>query len=98
MSAQPVLSCVNRLAAVGITWVDAPTAQFATLAADYKLRCKVEANPAANIDWLKEGIIISSGGFHCNSYLPTYFNFGVDITGLTKSQTNFYGPLLVFHL
>ena len=46
---------------VGITWVDAPTVQYARVDADYKLRCKVQANPAANIDWLKESVVISSG-------------------------------------
>ena len=46
---------------VGITWVDAPTAQYARVHTDHKLRCKVQANPAANIDWLKESVIISSG-------------------------------------
>ena len=48
---------------VGITWVDAPLAQFAKIDSDFKLRCKVQANPAANIDWLKESVIISSGEF-----------------------------------
>ena len=47
--------------AVGITWLDAPQEQFARVATDHKIRCKVQANPAANIDWLKESVVISSG-------------------------------------
>ena len=54
---------------VGITWVDAPTAQYARVHTDHKLRCKVQANPAANIDWLKESVIISSGEL---SIYPTH--------------------------
>ena len=51
------------LFSVGITWVDAPLLQFAKIHSDYKLKCKVQANPAANIDWLKESVVISSGEF-----------------------------------
>ena len=47
--------------AVGITWLDAPQEQFARVDTDHKIRCKVQANPAANIDWLKESVVISSG-------------------------------------
>jgi len=46
---------------LGITWVDAPLAQFAKIDSDFKVKCKVQANPAANIDWLKESVVISSG-------------------------------------
>jgi len=46
---------------IGITWEDAPTEQFARLDNDYKIRCVVRANPPANIDWLKESLIISTG-------------------------------------
>ena len=53
----------ESLFSVGITWVDAPLAQFAKIDTDFKLRCKVQANPAANIDWLKESVIVSSGEF-----------------------------------
>ena len=46
---------------MGITWLDAPQEQFAKVDTDHKIRCKVQANPAANIDWLKESVVISSG-------------------------------------
>ena len=46
---------------VGITWEDAPEVQYASLEQDYKVRCVVRANPPANIDWLKESLIISTG-------------------------------------
>jgi len=46
---------------VGITWVDAPTTQYAREGHNYKIRCKVRASPPANIDWLKESLIISTG-------------------------------------
>ena len=54
-------SSIQKHFTVGITWSDAPTEQFASLGTDYKLKCKVEANPPANIDWLKESVIISTG-------------------------------------
>ena len=60
---------------VGITWSDAPTAQYASIGTDYKLRCKVEANPPANIDWLKESVIISSGEQKLDMKVGQY-NFG----------------------
>jgi len=46
---------------IGITWEDAPITQYASLDEDYKVRCVVRANPPANIDWLKESLIISTG-------------------------------------
>jgi len=46
---------------IGITWEDAPISQFASIGQDYKVRCVVRANPPANIDWLKESLIISTG-------------------------------------
>ena len=54
------LTCASYFS-VGITWSDAPTEQYASLGTDYKLRCKVQANPPANIDWLKESVIVSTG-------------------------------------
>ena len=48
---------------VGITWEDAPISQYASIGEDYKVRCVVRANPPANIDWLKESLIISTGEF-----------------------------------
>ena len=65
---------------VGITWVDAPLAQFAKIDSDFKLRCKVQANPAANIDWLKESVIISSGEFillFCHQNLTFEFTYSL---------------------
>ena len=52
---------LNGPISVGITWEDAPRVQYASLDEDYKVRCVVRANPPANIDWLKESLIISTG-------------------------------------
>ena len=52
---------LNEPISVGITWEDAPRVQYASLDEDYKVRCVVRANPPANIDWLKESLIISTG-------------------------------------
>ncbi len=49
------------MCAVGITWEDAPISQYASIGQDYKVRCVVRASPPANIDWLKESLIISTG-------------------------------------
>jgi len=57
---QQLTSSVTVSIFIGITWSDAPTSQYASLGSDYKLRCKVEANPPANIDWLKESVIVST--------------------------------------
>lgn len=69
---------------IGITWSDAPTEQFASLGTDYKLKCKVEANPPANIDWLKESVIISTG----DRYVIE--TDGLLIKGITKSDGGTY--------
>lgn len=54
---------------VGITWEDAPITQYASLDEDYKVRCVVRANPPANIDWLKESLIISTGSVGSTDFL-----------------------------
>jgi hypothetical protein len=46
---------------VGISWEDAPTVQYASYGLNYKIMCRVRAQPPANIDWLKKSHIISSG-------------------------------------
>lgn len=46
---------------VAITWVDAPEEQFTTAGKNYKVKCKVTANPAPLIDWLKNGEPIAEG-------------------------------------
>ena len=48
---------------VGITWEDAPEDQYATIYKDSKIRCLVKARPAAEIDWLKENLVLSPGKF-----------------------------------
>ena len=57
---------------VGITWEDAPIVQYASLDQDYKVRCVVRANPPANIDWLKESLIISTGNYQ-SQLIPFIF-------------------------
>lgn len=47
---------------VAITWEDAPEEQFPILNSDYKVRCKVAANPAPLVDWLQNGEQIPLGG------------------------------------
>ena len=56
-----ILTFLIETISVGITWEDAPMVQYASLQEDYKVRCVVRANPPANIDWLKESLIISTG-------------------------------------
>lgn len=46
---------------LAITWVDAPTEQFTTAGKNYRVKCKVTANPAPLIDWLKNGEPIPEG-------------------------------------
>lgn len=47
---------------VAITWEDAPEEQFPILHKDFKVRCKVTAQPAPQVDWMRNGEIISTGG------------------------------------
>jgi len=65
---------------IGITWEDAPIVQYASLDQDYKVRCVVRANPPANIDWLKESLIISTG----DQYVIE--SDGLLIKGVTKKN------------
>lgn len=37
---------------VAITWKNAPENQFSILGSDYTVRCEVDADPSATIDWL----------------------------------------------
>ncbi|KAF4523467.1 hypothetical protein B566_EDAN014993 [Ephemera danica] len=45
---------------VAITWEDAPEEQHPILHSDYKVKCKVTANPAPMVDWLKNSEMIST--------------------------------------
>lgn len=47
---------------VAITWEDAPEEQYPILNSNYKVRCKVTANPAPIVDWLQNGEQIPLGG------------------------------------
>jgi len=47
---------------VAITWEDAPEEQYPILNSNYKVRCKVTANPAPMVDWLQNGEQIPLGG------------------------------------
>ncbi|XP_034230309.1 fasciclin-2 isoform X2 [Thrips palmi] len=47
---------------VAITWEDAPEEQFPILNKDFKVRCKVTAQPAPAVDWTRNGEMISTGG------------------------------------
>ncbi|XP_065347050.1 fasciclin-2 isoform X4 [Cloeon dipterum] len=45
---------------VAITWEDAPSEQYPILHSDYKVKCKVHANPAPIVDWFKNNDAIST--------------------------------------
>nr|CAD7605377.1 unnamed protein product [Timema genevievae] len=47
---------------IAVTWLDAPEEQYPILNSDYKVRCKVMANPPPNIDWQKNSELITPGG------------------------------------
>lgn len=69
---------------IGITWEDAPEVQYASLEQDYKVRCVVRANPPANIDWLKESLIISTG----DQYVIE--SDGLLIKGVTRANAGIF--------
>jgi len=79
-SNQQLEARVEILVYIGITWEDAPIVQYASLEEDYKVRCVVRANPPANIDWLKESLIISTG----DQYVIE--SDGLLIKGVTKKN------------
>ena len=37
--------------AVSVTWVDAPVEQYPLLGRDYRVKCKVKAEPAPHVEW-----------------------------------------------
>ncbi|XP_023709621.1 fasciclin-2 isoform X4 [Cryptotermes secundus] len=47
---------------VAITWEDAPEEQYPIVSSNYKIKCKVTANPAPIVDWLQNGEPIQIGG------------------------------------
>lgn len=47
---------------VAITWEDAPEEQFPIQNRDFKVKCKVTAQPAPQVDWMRNGEIIQTGG------------------------------------
>jgi len=49
---------------VAITWEDAPTEQYPIRHSDYKVKCKVHANPAPIVDWFKNNEAISTSKSH----------------------------------
>lgn len=40
---------------MAITWVDAPVEQYPIKGLDYKVKCRVTANPAPTVDWMRNG-------------------------------------------
>jgi len=83
-SNQELEAKVEILVFIGITWEDAPISQYASIGEDYKVRCVVRANPPANIDWLKESLIISTG----EQYVIE--SDGLLIKGVTKKNAGTY--------
>jgi hypothetical protein len=55
---------MNLVSSVAITWEDAPEEQHPKLNLNYKVRCKVTANPAPIVDWLRNGEQIPLGPRH----------------------------------
>lgn len=45
---------------MAITWEDAPSEQNPIINSNYKIRCKVYANPSPIVDWLRNGDIIET--------------------------------------
>lgn len=54
-SAQKISKVVTLKTYVAVTWEDAPEDQYPRLGEDYKVKCKVTANPAPHVDWLING-------------------------------------------
>jgi len=77
-------STVDISTIIGITWDDAPQEQYARINQDYKIKCVVRANPPANIDWLKEALIISTG----NQYVIE--SNGLLVKGVTRYDAGIY--------
>lgn len=68
-----------------ITWIDAPEEQFPILGSKYKVKCKVQANPAPIVDWLRNGQQITLDNKH----------YGVEgdgllINGVTEQDDGIY--------
>lgn len=68
-----------------ITWIDAPEEQYPILGSRYKVKCKVQANPAPIVDWLRNGQQITPDNKH----------YGVDgdgllINGVTEEDDGIY--------
>lgn len=61
-NSEPLSKSVLIRTFVAITWEDAPEEQYPILNANYKVRCKVTANPAPMVDWLQNGEQIPPGG------------------------------------
>ncbi len=49
---------------VPITWIDAPLEQSAVAGLNYKVKCKVEANPAPEVSWARNGRRLGSEDSH----------------------------------
>jgi hypothetical protein len=58
-SSQTLSASVKLSTRVPIKWIDVPAEQHATLGEEYKVRCIVNANPAPQVRWLKDGVAIS---------------------------------------
>ncbi|XP_065564495.1 fasciclin-2-like isoform X2 [Artemia franciscana] len=68
-SSQTLSASVKLSTRVPIKWIDVPAEQHATLGEEYKVRCIVNANPAPQVRWLKDGVAISKKTFE-SQYLP----------------------------
>ncbi|XP_065563169.1 fasciclin-2-like isoform X3 [Artemia franciscana] len=63
-SSQTLSASVKLSTRVPIKWIDVPAEQHATLGEEYKVRCIVNANPAPQVRWLKDGVAISKRWRH----------------------------------
>jgi len=68
-----------------ITWIDAPEEQYPILGYRYKVKCKVQAQPAPIVDWLRNGQQILSGK---DRYVID--NDGLVIQNVTEADDGIY--------
>lgn len=49
-----------RITSVPITWKNARENQYPTVGQNFTVQCEVAANPAPNVDWLRNGDPVSN--------------------------------------
>ncbi|XP_022912718.1 fasciclin-2-like isoform X2 [Onthophagus taurus] len=80
----PLEATVKVVTIVDITWLDAPEYQYPIISNDYKVRCRVQANPAPIVDWVKNGLTLKSN----DKYIVE--NDGLLIKNVKESDDGIY--------